>query len=417
MAKSSSRNADFDADIAVIGAGIIGLACAFRLAQRGARITVIDRGEAGRGCSYGNAGHIATEQIFPLASPATLFNAPGLLFSKQTPLTVRPGYAFRIAPWLARFVWASRPESFRRGTAALARLQSRSMPALQRLFRDAGIRDLLQPTGSVMLVESKASCDAARKEMMALRNRGAAAEWLCPSEAMKIAPAIAPKVAGAVLYPDTGHVKDPYAVCQELAKAVENAGGEFRRGEVAIIKPVSGGGFHIDGRGVRVRAKKVVIAAGAWSKQFAAQLGLNVPLETERGYHLTVANYCPDIDIPVSSYERKVIMTPMRMGLRITGCVEFGGLSAPEDRSRYLLLERHLQALLGAPPPGACSRWMGFRPSMPDHLPVIRESPAHKGAVFAFGHQHLGLTLAGITADMVSSFLSERGHAECTSSA
>jgi D-hydroxyproline dehydrogenase len=153
----------------------------------------------------------------------------------------------------------------------------------------------------------------------------------------------------------------------------------------------------------------VLICAGAWSKPLAASLGYYVPLDTERGYHITLAPQAasgsgdrPALNRPVASGERKVIMTPMSMGLRMTGTVEFGGLHLAPDPRRYALLQRHLQALLPDANTDAASTWMGFRPSLPDHLPVLGAAPRHPNVFLAFGHQHLGLTLAGVTARIMT---------------
>ena len=154
--------------------------------------------------------------------------------------------------------------------------------------------------------------------------------------------------------------------------------------------------------GAAHHAKHLVLSCGAWSKTLAAQLGYAVPLDTERGYQITLPGIYPRFNIPVASFERNVIMTPMSAGLRMTGTVEFGGMQLPPDPTRFALLKRHMNALAANIPTDNMTTWMGFRPSLPDHLPVLGRVPDGRNLFFAFGHQHLGLTLCGVTARIIA---------------
>lgn len=393
--------------IAVIGAGVVGLSIACRLLHDGHRVVLVDRGEPGRDASWGNAGHIATEQVFPLASPATLRSACRYLFDRNGPLTVRPGYAGRILPWLTRFAWASRPSAFRRGSSALATLQQAAMPAIERLFDLAGICDALTRDGNLLLAETPAGRAALLADQPSLREYGVDSRWLEPGEVASMAGALAP-VAGALWFPGTGHVSDPYDVCLGLFDFCRARGAHLHRLEVSRIRPHPDGGFELHGRGEDLRCARLVVAAGAWSEPLARELGHRLPLDTERGYHLDARGWQGDVPLPVASWERKTIMTPLAHGLRMTGFVEFGGLELGPSATRYQLLEQHLRALLPAAEFPPFGKWMGFRPSLPDHLPVIGGSRRHDGALFAFGHQHLGLTLAGITAEIIGDLVAGR---------
>lgn len=387
-------------DIAVIGAGVIGSASAFRLAQGGRSVLLCDRNEPGRGCSYGNAGNIATEEIFPLTSIKTLMETPGYLLQKDPPLKIRARYAAKVAPWLARFVWAARPAAFRRGTKALASLQARARDDFMKLAKDAGAGALARAAGSIMLVERAGSVAAVKKHLAALGAHGVPAEWLEPAAVYQRLGQTTPPLAGAAYFPGTGHVADPFAVVTALAKSAEAAGAEFKRCAVASVARADDGYVLLTSEG-EIHARSILIAAGAWSKPLVKSLGFDVPLDTERGYHLMAEGAMAPFDIPVASYERKVIMTPMERGVRITGAIELGGLELPEDAARYPMLERALKALAPTVERSRLSRWMGFRPSLPDLLPVIGLAPGEPSLMFAFGHQHLGLTLSGVTAEIV----------------
>ena len=394
--------ADQRADVLVIGAGVIGLACAFRLAQAGYKVQLIDRDPPGMGASFGNAGHIATEQIFPLASPQTVRSALRLLLEKDGALRIRPSYLLAVLPWLARFVWASRPSAFARGVAALSALQATAADDLASLLKDASASHLLHMNGHLVLIEHAESLAAARTEIQDLAQHGVSADWLTPAQVANLAPDIAAPIQGAHLYRGTGHVDDPSAVCRALLSAFITAGGSVVRGAIQQIEHRDAQFVASTDDGGQWHAKRVLLCAGAWSASLAKQMGYDIPLDTERGYHISLPGTTPRFQIPVASYERKVIMTPMSCGLRMTGTVEFGGLILPPDARRFDILAGHLRALLPGAPIKNATHWMGFRPSLPDHLPVIGRAPDGRELYFAFGHQHLGLTLAGVTARLVT---------------
>ena len=237
-----------------------------------------------------------------------------------------------------------------------------------------------------------------------------------------MAPALGPAVGGAVGYPGTGHVDDPYAVCTGLVDALLRAGGRVRQARVLRLAQDSDGPVTLTlEHGQALRCKQLVLCAGAWSKPLAASLGYRVPLDTERGYHITLGwqqqggglDGIGRLTKPIASTERNVIMTAMTMtmGLRMTGTVEFGGLHLPPDPRRFGLLRAQMQALLPGVDASGASTWIGFRPSLPDHLSVMGAAPRHPGVFFAFGHQHLGLTLSGVTARLVQDMVLGRAPA------
>ena len=396
------------AAITVVGAGVIGLATAFRLVRNHADVVLIDRSKPGMQASLGNAGHIATEQVFPLASPATICSAPRLLLGQNGPLSIRPQYALSIAPWLSRFALAARPSAFRQGTAALTALQARAMDSMAALCADAGVKQLLHQRGHLILVESVYSKAAAMAQLERFREHGIAVRWLDADNVTEMAPDLPHDICGALYLENTGHVTDPLLLSDGLHRAFTEAGGRTLQSAVRDIEVNGDGTFTLHTESGQVHSNKVVIAAGAWSGPFAKQLGSPVPLDTERGYNVTADGFRPQFDVSIASFERMTIMTPMECGLRITGFVEFGGLQLPPDKNSLRKLENHLTELLPRSDMREFSQWMGFRPSLPDHLPVIGESPKHRNAFFAFGHQHLGLTLAGITADMLSELVAGR---------
>ena len=270
----------------VIGAGIVGCATAFRLAHAGHRVLLVDRDGPGQGCSRGNAGVLATQVVEPLPSPETLSRAVRYLFGRNSPLVIRPRYLLRALPWLARFALAAR--HVERGTAALAALQERSLAAFAALLADAGLSELLKARGHLLVTEDLRT----RPELQALSARlatyGRSSRWLDRHAVRQLAPGLSDSVAGGLYFADTAHVVDPLRVCRGLAAAVGAAGGSVERAEIRAIRPRTQGGFELEAVGRRIDCTAVVVAAGAFSAPLARQLGERVPLETERGYHLTL---------------------------------------------------------------------------------------------------------------------------------
>jgi glycine/D-amino acid oxidase-like deaminating enzyme len=394
-----------ESDILVIGGGVIGLACAYRLAQSGHSVHMISAMGPGIGASYGNAGHIATEQVVPLANPQTIRRVLSLLWRQDSALRIHRSYAFTILPWLLKFARSSGHDQVQRGIAALASLQSHAAADFADMLSDARIHDSLRMDGHLVVIEDERSRARIAKELEQLSRWGVQADWLDSHGVAAVAPELGVAVAGGFRYRGTGHVSDPFAVCQGLEHAFRASGGAL------TIDLVDGLSYSVNKfvaktrQGVSYRAKRLVLCAGAWSGRLARLLDYDLPVETERGYHLTVPGAKPRFNIPVASYERNVIMTPMEMGLRMTGIVEFAGLDLPPAPSRVDLLRGHLKALLPGIDTDHASSWMGCRPSMPDHLPVIGRAENHDDLFFAFGHQHLGLTLSGVTARVITALV------------
>ena len=328
--------------------------------------------------------------------------ALGYLLDRESPLRIRPRYALRILPWLLRFAWASRRAAFERGTAALSSLQRTARDDLGALLRLAGAEKLVHVDGHLVLVERRDSIEAAKREVDLMREHGVQADWLPRDDVKSIAPGVAVPMEGAWRFTGTGHVDDPFAVSQALEQGLREAGGEVVEDEVVDVERATAPFVARTASGRRLEGARLVLACGAWSGKLSARLGYRVPLDTERGYHITLPETFPRFRIPVVSFERNVIMTPMTIGLRMTGTVEFGGLELPPDPHRFVMLERSMKALLPQASFDGMTKWMGYRPSLPDHLPMIGRVPDGRDIHFAFGHQHLGLTLAGVTARLVA---------------
>jgi len=398
--QAPARSHRLDCEIAVVGAGIIGVCTALELQAAGHDVWLIDRKGVAEECSYGNAGHIAVEHIIPLSSPATLAQVPKMLLAPNGPLTVRAAYLPRLLPWLMRFLWAGRPAQVRRGTAAIAALNARALAAYRRLDQRFGLDGLLREDGTLVVYErEKTLADAAREQQL-LADFGVEAELIDAAALKVFDPALNPTLKGAMRFPSSAHVTDPAHLVRTLAAHFMRLGGHIER---QAATGMDHGPAHTVLRTSRdqVRAGKVVIAAGAWSHQLARMLGYKVPLETERGYHLMLEKPSAQPRVPTTFFERRFVATPMDGGLRLAGRVELGGLKLPPNMRHAQALQPLGQDLLPGLKAANTTPWMGFRPTLPDSLPVIGPAPGHKGVYFAFGHNHMGLTHGAITGELV----------------
>lgn len=388
-------------DVAVVGAGIIGTSIAERLQHEGKKVVLIDRKGPGEGCSKGNAGHFATDIILPLANLSNLMSVPRMMLDPLGPLTISWSYFPKLLPWLMRYGWAAMPHNTKRSIEAIKLLNRPSIERFEVLLQRTGLTELMSKKGALTVYKSEKAADKNLKHAEFVRQHGVNVEQLLGDEVREMEPALDSSVYGALYYPDTAHTIDPYRLVTSLADCFTQKGGQFCKEDVYGIDLTDSDCVKLKTNGEDIKAKEIVIACGAWSKTLAAQVGHKVPLETERGYYLMLPEPGVELNRPVVSFERSFVLTPMAEGLRLAGTVELAGLDAPENHKRSEILFRHATELLPNVQKGTPSRWMGHRPSTPDSLPVIGRSPKHHRVLFAFGHQHLGLTQAAVTADLI----------------
>ncbi|GGC23627.1 D-amino-acid dehydrogenase [Marivita lacus] len=386
----------------VIGAGVIGTASALRLAQAGLQTTLIDWQEPGQGASAGNAGSISSESIVPIALPGMLSQVPKWLFDPQGPLHVRWRYLPRAAPWLIRWVRASRQETVDRSAIALRGFLHSAVDDYCDLLGPEDSARLIRRRGQLIVWRSPRQSRSERVGHALREKHSVAMRWVTPAEITELEPAMAPNYARGLLLERHGHMIDPVATVQALAAKFEALGGVIRKGRVAeLTRNVSGDASVLLEGGEILRADRIVLSAGGWSMRLAARLGLNVPLETERGYHVTlpgVENMCSR---PIMNADQAFIVTQMAMGLRAAGTVEIAGLDAAPNYARAETLLKHLKTMFPDLPDATPEYWMGCRPSVPDSLPVIDRIASAPNVIVAFGHGHLGMTSAPATARIV----------------
>ena len=384
----------------VIGAGVVGLACALRLQQGGLATTLVDAHATTRGASWGNAGHIAIEQVEPLASWATLRSAPRRLFALGGAMDVRD--PMWVAPWAARMVRASSAARFQAGCAALRDLLQRALPAWRALADDLGRRDLLRADGHLVVWETPRSAQRRRHAWLRADVGEAYVHDLHAEELDELATHLRARPAGGVFFEGTGQVADPALALQAMRDAFRERGGHLQQAPVRALAIDAGRAHAVLADGTHLDADTVLVAAGVGSRDLMASIGVHAPLVAERGYHLQwEAHEWPARMPPLVFEDRSLIVTRFRSGLRAASFVEFAHPDTPPDPRKWQALARHAREL-GLPVTGEGHPWMGARPTLPDYLPAIGRSDAADNLLYAFGHQHLGLTLAPLTASLVA---------------
>lgn len=396
--------------IIVIGAGIVGLAAAHALREHNHDVLIVDRGEPGAQTSRGNAGAIAHADILPLASPKAIRQVANWLLDPLGPLAIRPAYVPWLMPWLARFLWASRPAAVERSTQAIIALQALALPAWERVLAGLGLEGELNRNGMLYVYDDAAAFEEARPSYVRQHALGIPVEEFGPEDVKRAEPALSDIFTRAAFFPSVAHVNDPFELCRKIAEAIRQRGVAFQQAEVSSIAllgadepPV----IVLTG-GRTLSADAVVVAAGAWSKPLCAALGDRVPLDTERGYNATIPAPGVAFNRPVLFEGHGFVISPLACGLRVGGAVELAGTEAAPNWKRVdALLAKAARFAPGLQTAGRRD-WMGCRPSLPDSLPVISRSRASPRVVYAFGHSHHGLTQAAATAELVAALIADR---------
>jgi D-hydroxyproline dehydrogenase len=390
-------------DIVVIGGGVIGLATALRLRADGRDVAVVEPNEPGSGASYGNAGTIADYAIIPVGTPSVLRNFLSLLLDPDSPLAIRKAALPTLFPWMARFAYESLPHRYRDNARRIAELVSDASSAWTDLAAEIGASKLLTSKGCLYLYRTSKAFKAATSDIELRRSHGVSQELLSANDVLQLEPRLPRFEGGGLFFPNAMNLTDPGQVMRLLSAAVQRTGVDFIKASATCITRERDG-VRVAASPFEVRARTVVIAAGAHSRKLAAEIGDPVPLDTERGYHVEYDMAESPIERPVCPATEGFYLCPMRGRLRVAGMVELGGLARPANPQLLQALATNARRIF--PELGAPSRtWLGFRPSMPDSVPVIRPSKGGRDVILAFGHGHIGLTLAPRTARLVSAML------------
>lgn len=394
--------------VAIVGAGIVGVATAIWCLRDGHDVILIDRKGPGEGTSHGNGGVLAANSVIPVAVPGLWKKAPGMLFSPDQPLFLKWPYLPRVLPWLTRFMRHATAEHVRHRASAMSHILGDTLAEHQALAQGTGAEPFVHPADYVFLYRDRAHFQGDAFGWQIRRDLGFDWEELEGAAFQAYDPAFGPSVGFGVRCPDHGRISDPGAYVKALAAHAEAEGARLVIGEVADIARENGAVTGLRMGGETLSCDTVVLAAGVWSKDLAAKLGVKVPIESERGYHLELWEPSVMPRSPVMVAAGKFVATPMEGRLRCAGVVEFGGLDAPPSKAPIELLRRRITEAI----PGLTWKrevtWMGHRPSIADSLPLIGEVPGTNGAFLGFGHDHVGLTGGPKTGRILSQLISGR---------
>lgn len=378
--------------IAVIGAGVVGLSTALYLRRSGRDVTIIDPLPPPGGASYGNAGMISADTSVPIALPGMLRKVPSWLTDPLGPLAVRPSYFPKALPWLMRWIAASRMPRVLEISDAMRALHKDAFLCWKELLGPQNFADLVRPAGQVHVWETDAETPGAALERQLRDRQGIASQALTSDDLRQMFPGISTAVRRGVLVPGNGYTVSPQRIVQTLHRLFLEAGGRVVPESVMKIMPREGGGYDLMTNVGFHTAQQIVVAAGAWSVRLLKPLGVSVPLETERGYHVMLPTPNVSLTTTLSNKSRSFGVTPMEQGLRVAGTVEIAGLDAPPDERRAKALLANVRTMFPDVNTDGHRFWMGFRPSTPDSLPIVGEVAGRPGLFLAVGHGHFGMT-------------------------
>ncbi len=394
-----------DQPVVVIGAGIVGSSCALWLQQAGFSVTLVDRDEPGSGTSYGNACSIADYACIPVNSPSLFYRLPAMMLSSNSPLHVDIGFAMREFPWMLQFLRNCTPDRVQRITTLLAQFLARSYEGLQPLIDLTDSESQLVRDGHLTLYLDDKEYQSAAADNSKRKQLGVLFEELSGDDIRDLEPALKLSFHKGLLTEYVARVRDPQTLVKRFVAHLTDNGGTFKAGSVQRVMTQSN---HIDVQldsGEFLQAEQIVVAGGAFSTQLKGTGIEHLPLGTERGYHLQFEQIETPLTRIVSWADAGFYAVPRDKGIRLAGTVEIAGLKPESNQKRLDYIHRRGKQMLDLPDQPT-STWLGFRPTLPDSLPVIGHSPLDKRILLAFGHQHLGLTLAGITGKLISELAS-----------
>ena len=388
--------------IGVIGAGIQGVCNSLFLQKKGFQVTLFDRDEPGNSATYGNAGHFSPYGAVPLNRPDVLTDVPAMLISSKGPLALKWNYVPKMIPWFIKFLINCTKKNMMNTAKNMHQILNLALPAFDELFEEVDINGLVENKG-IMYIWDDQNLKSREIEINIRKELGIEQQILSPKEIHDLEPNIKPFYHGGVFYNYARHTRNPKKILIKLFENFLKKGGKFLKFNINNIifddeKPV------VQSEAQRFVFDKLVIACGAFSKKLTDKFHENIPLDTERGYHVHFKGCDHLISRPVVYSNRAFGMTPMEQGLRVVGTVEFGGLKNPLTKSRIKNLIDNAKDMLDDLPEHE-DEWLGFRPSLPDFLPVIGPSKNYKNIFYSFGHHHLGWTLGAISGKIISKMI------------
>ena len=389
----------------IVGAGIQGICIGLQLLKKNIPVTIFDKQDPAKMASYGNAGHFSPYAVLQFNRPDILVNIPKMLFSSYGPLALRWNYVPKMIPWFFNFVKNCNKKSMLHTAKYMHQILDLSLDAYDELFKEIDTTNLVERKG-ILYGWTNENLKSRKLEMKVRADLGVKQTAVSKAEISDLEPNLQPIFDSGVLFDYAWHARDPYQIAKRLFDLYIKKGGKFIKENVTEIKQTNPQETLIKTESKKYTFEKTVIACGAFSKKLTDQLGENIPLDTERGYHVHFKGMDHLLSRAVINLDRGFGLTPMNQGMRAVGTVELGGLSNPPSKKRIDYIIRCAKELLPELDKHE-DEWLGFRPTLPDFLPVIGPSQKNKNIVYAFGHHHLGWTLGAITGKVVSGIVAE----------
>ena len=391
--------------IGIIGAGIQGISNALFLQKKGFNVTIFDRDEPGSPvASYGNAGHFSPYASVPINRPDVLTDVPAMLLNSTGPLALKWNYVPKMIPWFLKFIRNCSTKRMMHTAKNMHQILDLALPAYDELFDEINLEGLVEKKG-ILYIWNDQGLKSRELEIKVRNKLGVDQQLVTPKEIHDLEPNIKPIYHGGVYYQHGRHARNPKKILLKLYELFLKKGGKFLKMNIEDInfndeKPV------IKAETQSFLFDKIVIACGSFSKKLTDNLDEKIPLDTERGYHVHFKDCDHLLSRPVIFQNRGFGITPMEQGLRVVGTVEFGGLDNPVSKSRVNNLINNAKYMMGDLPEHE-DEWLGFRPTLPDYLPVIGPSKKYKNVFYCFGHHHLGWTLGPISGKIISGMIAE----------
>ena len=391
--------------VGIVGAGIQGISNALFLQKKGYEVTIFDRDNPGSpAASYGNAGHFSPYASLSLNRTDVLTDVPAMLLSSTGPLALKWNYIPKMIPWFVKFILNTSKNKMMHTAKNMHQILDLALPAYDELFDEIDLNGLVENKG-ILYVWNDKDLKSRELEINVRNELGVHQQLVNKKEIHDLEPNLKPFYHAGVYYPYARHARNPKKILLKFFELFLKKGGKFEKLDIKNIefkeqKPI------LKSETDQFMFDKVVIACGAFSKKLTDNLNEKIPLDTERGYHVHFKNCDHLLQRPVIFSNRGFGITPMEQGLRVVGTVEFGGLKNPLSKSRIKNLINNAKYMLGDLPDHE-DEWLGFRPTLPDFLPVIGPSKNHKNVFYCFGHHHLGWTLGPISGKIVSGMIAK----------
>ena len=389
--------------VGIVGAGIQGVCIGLQLLKKNISTTIFDSKDPGSMASYGNAGPFSPYAVLQLNRPDILYDVPKMLFSSYGPLALKWNYIPKMLPWILGYLKNCNKKSMIHTAKNMHQILNLSMDAYDEVFQEIDATNLLEKKG-IIYIWTNQNLKSRELEIKVRNDLGVKQKILSTKEILDLEPNLKPVFTGGAYYDYAYHARDPYGIVKKIFELFIQRGGKFINENVESVKQSTNNETSIRTEKKEYKFEKSVIACGAFSKKLTDQLGEKIPLDTERGYHVHFKGMDKLISRPVIFLDRGFGMTPMNQGLRAVGTVEFGGLNNPLSKKRIDYIVRCAKELLPQLEEHQ-DDWLGFRPTLPDFLPVIGPSKNNKNIIYAFGHHHLGWTLGAITGKIVAGIL------------